>query len=125
MKRRRSVTVLTIPLSGSISARRFITSSDRNGTGTAAPAASFAGKRPGPAGFVTPCSGSDKTDLILCSRYVLIGHSSEVANGRRETAGNRSALEPHAPGRRPARGGNPHPDTAVLRGQRAGRPCAA
>ena len=59
MKRRRSVTVLAIPLFGSISARAFITSSDRSGTGKAARAASFVRKKLAPAASGAPCLGSD------------------------------------------------------------------
>ena len=60
MKRRRSVTVLAIPLFGSISARAFITSSDRGGTGKAPRAASFVRKKLAPAASSAPCLGSDK-----------------------------------------------------------------
>jgi hypothetical protein len=59
MKRRHSVTVLAIPLFGSISARGFITSSDRSGTGKAPRAASFVRKKLAPAASGAPCLGSD------------------------------------------------------------------
>src|SRR6266852_5626639 len=59
MRRRRSVTVLAIPLFGSISARVFITSSDRSGTGKAPRAASFVRKKLAPAASGAPCLASD------------------------------------------------------------------
>jgi len=60
MKRRRSVTVPVILLSGSISARRPITSSDRSDTGVAARAASFVGRKLAPAASGAPCLESGK-----------------------------------------------------------------
>ena len=65
MKRRHSVTVLAIPLFGSISARAFITSSDRSGTGKAPRAASFVRKKLAPAASGAPCLGSDNLDSQL------------------------------------------------------------
>lgn len=65
MKRRRSVTVLAIPLFGSISARASITSSDRSGTGKAPRAASFVRKKLAPAASAAPCLGSDNLDSQL------------------------------------------------------------
>jgi hypothetical protein len=62
MKPRRSVSVLAIPLSGSISARAFIIPSDRSGMGRALRAASFVKRKPGPAASGGPCLGSD--DII-------------------------------------------------------------
>jgi len=60
MKRRRGFTVPMTLLFGSISTKRFITSSDKTGTGKGAPAVSSVKKKLGPAGFGAPCLGLDE-----------------------------------------------------------------
>jgi len=57
MKRKRGVIVPATLLFGSISARRFITSSDRSDTGKAARAASFVRKKLAPAASGAPRLG--------------------------------------------------------------------
>src|SRR6266545_4227996 len=59
-----------------------------------------------------------------CENVLVVFYSAfpwRSIHGHRKATRNHQALEPHAPGRRPDRGGNPHSDPRIFCAARPGK----